>query len=117
LDAEFAMGAGDMDLDLSQLTLDSLEVSQGVGQVKVSLASHAEYRADINQAIGSIIVDIPEGVGVRIEISRAISALTIPSSFDQRGDYYYSPGYESADYKIDVEISQAIGSIEIRFAR
>jgi len=117
LDIELAMGAGAMDVDLSTLTLTQLEISQGVGDLTVSLSAAEEYRADISQAIGSIVVEVPTDAGVRFSISRAISDLTMPSDFEHRGDYYYSPGYENADILIEVDISQAIGSIVVRYER
>ena len=50
-----------------------------------------------------------------LEVSKALSSLTIPSDFDRQGDYYYSPGYEAAEMAIDLDISQAIGSIVVRY--
>jgi hypothetical protein len=114
LKVEFSMGVGDMNIDLSELTLSSLDASQAVGELTVSLAGQKNYSADISQAVGSIVVEIPEGVGVRIEVSRAITSLSIPSSFEKRGDYYYSSGYDEAEYKIDLEINQAVGSILVK---
>jgi predicted membrane protein len=117
LEVDFSMGAGDMNLDLSNLTLTGLDVSQGVGEVTVILADREDYRADISQAVGSIVVELPENVGVSIEISKAISSLSLPSAFEKRGDYYYSTNYDDAQHKIDLEISQAIGSILVRFEK
>jgi predicted membrane protein len=108
------MGAGGMAVDLSGLILENLDVAQAVGELKVSLSGLGDYSADISQAVGSIVIDLPKDVGVRLEVSRAISSLDLPSDFEQRGDYYYSSGYDKADYKIDLQISQAVGSIVVR---
>jgi len=70
LKVECSMAVGDMNLNLSELTLSSLEANQAVGELTVSLAGQKNYSADISQAVGSIVVEIPEGVGVRIEINR-----------------------------------------------
>ena len=75
------------------------------------------YRADISQAIGSIVVVVPDDIGVRLEVSRAISAFDVPSDFERRGDFYYSPGYANAEVHADLEISQAIGNIEVRYEK
>ena len=61
------------------------------------------------------MVEIPKAVGIRIEFSKAISSLSMPSGFEQRGDFYYSSNYDTAVYQVDLEISQAIGSIILRF--
>jgi hypothetical protein len=114
MELNIAMGAGGMAVDLSGLILETLDVSQAVGELKVSLTGMGDYSADISQAVGSIVIDLPEDVGVRLEVSRAISSLDLPSSYERRGDYYYSPGYDNADYQIDLQISQAVGSIVVR---
>jgi hypothetical protein len=115
LDVELNMGAGDLNADLTGLTLVGLDVSQGVGELTVTLADKGNYSVDINQAVGSIVVEIPKAVGIRIELSKAISSLSMPSGFEHRGDYYYSSNYDTAGYQVDMEISQAIGSIVLRF--
>ncbi|KPL07773.1 hypothetical protein AMJ86_02895 [bacterium SM23_57] len=115
LGVELKMGAGDMNADLSSLTLSGLEISQGVGEMTVTLASKGTYSVDVNQAIGKVVIEVPREAGVRIEFSRAISSLSMPSGFEQRGDFYYSDNYDQADNKIDVDVSQAIGSISVRY--
>ena len=114
MELNVAMGAGGMVVDLSELILENLDVALAVGELKVSLSGMGDYSADISQAVGSIVIDLPEDVGVRLDISRAVSALDLPSDFEHRGDYYYSPGYDKAEYKIDLQISQAVGSIVVR---
>jgi len=111
---DLEMGVGDMSVDLSNLILQSLEINQAIGELNLTLAEGDDYRAELSQAIGSIIIELPEDCGVRIEISRAISTLSLPSSFEHRGGYYYSSNYDTSDFKIDLEVNQAIGSIEIR---
>jgi len=115
LDVELNMGAGDLNADFSNLTLTGLDVNQGVGEVTVVLPAQGSYSVDISQAIGSMVVEIPQSVGVRIEFSKAISSLSMPAGFDQRGDFYYSTNYDGADNKVEIEISQAIGSILLQY--
>jgi predicted membrane protein len=115
LNLELTMGAGDMNADLAGIILTDLNLSQGVGQLTVLLTDKGDYRAEINQAIGSIEVGIPKGTGVRIEVSKAISSLSMPSGLEKRGGYYYSSNYDQADQQIELDISQAIGSIVLNF--
>jgi hypothetical protein len=112
---EMRMGAGQLTVDLGGLTLTGLDINQGVGDVMVTLSDGADYSASLHQAVGSIVVEVPESVGVRIELNRAITSLSIPPVFEHRGDYYYSPGYDQAEFHIELEISQAVGSIVVQF--
>jgi hypothetical protein len=112
---EASMGAGDMDLDLSGLVISALEVNQGVGDLTVILPGSSTADGEINQAIGSIVVRAGEDIGLRLEVSKAISSLQVPDDFVQREGYYYSPGYEGADQRVHLGVSQAIGSIIVRY--
>lgn len=109
-----AMGAGDLNLDLTGLILTSAEVSQGVGEITLILQESGNYDVKVSQAIGSIIITLPQDSGVRIQVDRAITNLDLPEGFTHEGDYYFSPGYDSKGNMINLEISQAIGNIEVR---
>jgi hypothetical protein len=115
LKLEIRIGAGQLTADLAGLTLTGLDINQGVGDVTVTLSDGADYSASLHQAVGSIVVTVPKSAGVRLEINRAITALSIPPVFERRGDYYYSPGFDQSDFQIDLEISQAVGSIVVQF--
>jgi len=115
IELEASMAAGDMDLDLADVILSGLDASQAVGDLSITLPAGEALQGEISQAVGQIVVYVPKDVSVRVEISKALSSLTVPSDFDRRGDYYYSPGYESSDTLIDLDISQAIGNIVVRY--
>jgi hypothetical protein len=115
IDLDTSMGAGDMVLDLLDLNLSALDVSQGVGKIELTLPSKGAFDAQVNQAIGSIVLHVPDNVGLRLDVSKAISSLDVPDGFQQRGGYYYAPGYETADERVTLEVSQAIGSIDVRY--
>jgi hypothetical protein len=114
LQADISMVVGEMNLELSDLTITHLDTKQAVGEMNISLAAKEDYSAEISQAVGSIVIEIPENLGLKIEINKAISSLSMPSSFIRRGDYYYSPNFENSDYKVELIISQAVGSILLR---
>jgi hypothetical protein len=109
-----SMGVGSMNLSLDQMLLDQIQIGQGVGEVEVILPD-GDYRAEVEQAVGQMLIEIPRDVPVRLEVSRAISGLDVPSDFERNNDYYYSPGAQDVDEYIRIEISQAIGSITVRY--
>jgi hypothetical protein len=114
LQAEFSMAVGQMNLELSEMTIAQLDAKQAVGEMNISLAAKDDYSAEISQAVGSIVIELPEDVGLKIEINKALSSLSLPSSFESRGDYYYSSNFENAEYQVELIISQAVGSILLR---
>jgi hypothetical protein len=99
---------------LTGLSLDSLEVSLGVGQTTVTLPDEGRFYAKIEGAIGQTVVVIPAGLAVRIRVETGLAASDLPHGYRQRGDVYTSPGYASADDRVDLEVDQAIGQVTIR---
>ena len=119
IDLNAEMGAGEMVLELEELKPENLVVKQGVGDIKLRLPlgtlTQGPLQVEVNQAIGQIQIRIPNGASVRIEVSKALSNLNIPQNFSRRGDYYYSPNYTEGDVGIELNISQAIGNIDIKY--
>ncbi len=117
LDIDAGLGAGGLTLDLSKLQISALKVSLGVGQASVSLPRKGHFQAEISGAIGEIIVVIPEGMQVRIDASTGLTAVEVPDSFRKEGNRYTTSGYDTAEDRIDLKVSMAIGKVTVRVSR
>ena len=117
LKLDISLGVGQSDIDLTGLTMDDLDVSMGVGQTVVVLPDEGRFRAKIDSAIGNTVVVIPEGMEARIRFDTALAARQLPDNYRQWGDAYVSPGYDGAENRVDLEVSQAIGNVTIRHYR
>ena len=113
LGLEVGLGVGLADLDLAGLTVDDLEVSMGVGRIVVTLPDEGRCYAKIEGAIGETVVVIPAGMAARIRVDTGLTVHNLPDSYQQRGDVYTSPGYASAEDRVDLEVDQAIGKVTI----
>ncbi len=114
LGLEVNLGVGLADIDLTGLTVSNLEVSMGVGQTTVILPDEGRFQAKIEGAIGETVVVIPAGLAARIRVDTGLAVSDLPDGYQQRDDVYTSPGYASADDRVDLEVSQAIGKVTIR---
>jgi hypothetical protein len=114
LQLEISLGGGKSDVDLTGLTVNDLEVSMGVGQTTVTLPDEGRFQAKIEGAIGQTVVVIPAGLAARIRVETGLAGSQLPDGYQRRDDVYTSPGYDSADHRIDLEVSQAIGNVAIR---
>ena len=109
-------GVGANNLDLSGLTLDELSVSTGVGRTVVTLPAEGGFSANISQGIGEVVVVVPEGLGVRIKANTALAARDMPDDFVSAGENVYtSPGYATAEQRVDLEAGIAIGKLTVRY--
>jgi hypothetical protein len=116
LELKLSQGAGNALYDLRGLQVSALDVSQGLGQVTVILPESGKFKGRVSSAIGRTVIQVAPGVGLRLHASTGLGNLAAPPEFTRQGDDYLSPGYASADSQIELDVSQAIGQIEVRFA-
>ena len=116
LDLRAEMGAGEAILDLTGLQLERLQVDIGLGRAEVRLPAEGRFEASVEGAIGEIVILIPDGMEVRIQASTAMAVRNMPEGYRRNGDVYTSPGYEDAENRVDLTVSQAMGSLSVRMA-
>ncbi len=107
-------GVGEVVLDLSDLQVTDLDVNGGVGQVQLRLPSQGRLRGKISGGIGQVIVTIPQGVAARVRASGGLGGVSVAGRFQRDGRYYVVGNYETADNRIDLDISGGIGEVVIR---
>lgn len=113
LELEIDLGAGQSNVDLMGLTVSDLRVSMGVGQTTIILPDEGDFRAEISGAIGEIVVLVPKDLAVRVRTSTGLVGSKLSGEFRRQGDVYTSPGYESAQNRVDLDVSLAIGGVKI----
>jgi hypothetical protein len=109
------MGAGQADLDLRSLRLTSLVVEIGAGQATVTLPSVGRVQARVNVAIGEVIIRVPRGTPYRINAKAALGSSQLSSGESHFGSSTFtSPGFESAQDRIEVDAACAVGSVVVQ---
>lgn len=108
-------GANETDLDLSQLNVTDLRLNTGASDTTLTMPSKVnQTRAQVKCGVASVRINIPEGVAARIRAVGGLSSLSIDRDRFPRSDgYYQSPNYDSAEYKLDLDLSMGIGSLTV----
>lgn len=114
VELELAMGAGKINADLRDMKLDILKITLAVGETRVVLPKQGRLDAKINGAIGQIVIVVPRGVGVQIRADKGLANLSTPQNYTHVGDTYESPGFDSAENQVEIDLSMAIGNISIQ---
>jgi hypothetical protein len=109
-------GAGEANLDLSELQVSELRLQTGASSSYITLPAHAGHtRADVEAGAASVRLTVPTGVAGRIRNRSGLSSVSIDTQrFPRQGDIYQSPDYDRAANKVDVEIKTGVGSVDIR---
>ena len=113
IDLEVNLGAGEAVLDLTGLDLSALKVDMGVGQATVTLPVEGDFQAEVNGAVGQLRVIVPRGLAVQIQANTGIAARQFPAGYQQRDNTFTSPGYETAEQRVELVVGQAIGMLVI----
>jgi len=114
LKIQFNQGAGSSNLNLDGLQVSALKINTGVGQTKVTLPATGQFDASIDGAIGQVILIVPRGMALRVQANLALANLAVPAGYQKSDKVYTSPGYASAENRVNLEIGMAIGNVTIQ---
>ena len=114
LSLEIELGAGESQLDLSQLTVTSLEMKTGVGFVEVDLTG--DRQQDINVSlrggVGEVKILLPDEVGVRVQARGGLGEIDAQGLI-RDGNNYVNDAYGESEHTITLDIEGGIGAINL----
>ena len=85
-----------------------------LGQITLTLPDEGDFQARVDGAIGQIVIVIPAGMEARVCLDTALVSKQLPAEYQYRDQVYTSPGYASAENRVDLQVSLAMGSVTIR---
>ncbi len=107
-------GIGTANLDLALLRLTELDVNTGIGQATLTLPGQGRLRAEVNGGIGETIIFIPVGMAARIKVDTGLGGIQVTVNYQRQGDVYLSPGYDTAENRVDLAVDGGMGKITIQ---
>ena len=115
LELDFNTGAGESEIDLSDLLVKDLRLQTGASSSNIVLPAHAgSTRVRVEAGAASVRVRVPEGVAARIHVQSGLSGININTNrFQRSGSDYCSPDYDSAENRVDLEFQTGVGSVEV----
>lgn len=132
-------GAGEIDLDLDELQLNSTTVNAGAGSLQLDLGNSSpeqmtvstgvgESRLDfrgpwqndaaitINAGVGTVVIDLPSDVGVQVTVEQGLGGITA-DGLTQSNNRYRNEAYGQANINLDIIVRGGIGEITLRTAQ
>ncbi|HYF91718.1 MAG TPA: LiaF domain-containing protein [Symbiobacteriaceae bacterium] len=113
LDLKLGTGIGKSEVDLTDLTLNRLEVNTGIGETELTLPAKGNFQVTMQNGIGQTTLRIPKGMEARVHASKGIGAIDIYGDFTRDGNSWTTSGYGNAENQVDVDINGGIGEIGI----
>ena len=108
-------GACTLDADFSRLTVDNLEVNTGASDIKIRMGEQAkDGKITVKAGASNVQLLLPQNAGVKVDITGALSNNNLAEAgFIKADDYYFSPGYDDAEYYYDLDISVGVSNIMV----
>ena len=113
--ASVTSGAGELTVNSAGNSgCRSWRLEGGVGAVHLDLggAWPADARVTLNMALGGVTLSVPRDLGLRVRVSGFLSGFDA-KGFSKDGKTHTSNNYASAARKLDVEVSSAMGGVEV----
>ncbi|MEX0907006.1 MAG: hypothetical protein WD054_01650 [Gemmatimonadota bacterium] len=99
---------------LGNLNAERIEVRGGVGEVVLDFGG--DWRRDLTGTVtiglGTLTLKLPTGLGVRIRKGGLLAPFD-GQGLVKRGDLYFSEDWDTAQYKLSLDVDAALGSVRV----
>jgi hypothetical protein len=110
---DIGLGAGSIDIDLTNLEIPLLNVGAGAGVVSVRFSNKNSTTASLAAGAGKLNLSVYKGTGIKLKIGQGFSNLNLGDAYEKFADGYQTKGFETAKVKVELNIGQAAGGFNI----
>ena len=112
MDLLIRTGAGNSQLDLGGLDMNSLMVETGAGVTTVDLTGVWQHDVDVSiqGGFGEITVNLPAEMGVRVEMDTALVTVNA-NGLILAENGYINKAFETAPYTLTLKLEAGVGSV------
>lgn len=111
---DIGLGAGSVDIDLTNLDIPLLNVGAGAGVVNVKFSNKTSTTASLAAGAGKLDMSVYKGTGVKMIIGQGFSNLNLGDAYEKVADGYQTKGYDTAKVKVELSIGQALGGFSMK---
>lgn len=108
-------GAADLEvIGLGNARARSISFQGGVGATVLDFGGQwdGDITADVDMGVGSLTLKLPRNQGVRVVRESFLSSFDAPG-MERSGDSYYSGNWRTAEHQLTIDVSTALGSVDI----
>jgi hypothetical protein len=100
--------------DLANANCSRVEFRGGVGEVTLDFGGtwRRSMTARVDVGIGALNLKLPRDVGVSVRLNRFLASFDA-AGFEKRNNVYYSANFNSARYRLLLEVNASIGGVDV----
>jgi len=111
---ELHTGASESNLDLSELRVSEIIVHAGASSATVRAPAQGQVRLQADTGAATLRIIVPQGVAARIRGRGGLYTLSVDTQrFPRQGEFYLSPDYDTAQNRLEVEVSTGVGTVRV----
>ncbi|MBS3087254.1 hypothetical protein J4226_01545 [Candidatus Pacearchaeota archaeon] len=111
---DFEYGMSDVSLDLRDLKVDSLSISQGVSDTRVVFGEYPSV-VEIDGGVSDITLEFANGSGVVVEVKGGLLDADFDDGFAEKDGKWYSEGYDEDGENIEVSFDGGVSDLKVSF--
>jgi len=115
--AAFSAGAAAVSVfGLGNSRCDEIEFEGGIGKVLLDFSGAwtSSAHVQVKMAMGELTLRLPRGVGIRVARTKFLSSFE-PAGLVRRGDSFVSPNYDSAERRLELGLTTAMGGVNVEW--
>ncbi|MEO8084172.1 MAG: DUF5668 domain-containing protein [Ardenticatenales bacterium] len=106
-------GVGRYTLDLTDVTLTSLDLDIGVGNADATLPASGRIAVKVDGGVGSLTLHLPRGLAARVAADVGVGAVHV-TGIDKVGDgAWETPDFDAATDRADITLDVGVGAITV----
>lgn len=115
--AAFSAGAAELSIfGLGNSRCEEIEFEGGMGKVLLDFGGvwSSSAHVQVKMAMGEITLRLPRRVGIRLAMDKFLSSFE-SAGLVRRGDSFVSPNYEAAEHRLDLDLTTAMGGVDVEW--
>lgn len=115
LDLRVELGAGNGNIDASDLDLTALDVAAGAGNITVDLSGERQrdLAASIRGGVGNLMVLLPSDAGVKVDVSGGLGQVVATGLSRNEDGSFINAAFDTAENTIVLDIQGGVGEINL----
>lgn len=111
LDIVTEMAVGRVDFDLSGMQVTDFELDLPLGTALIQLPQQGSFEGDVDLPMGSLEIIAWDCAGFQLVSDGGVMAVTVPDGYQQDGNEYTSPDFESMDSQVILKVDSGMARI------
>jgi len=114
IDLKLNVGVGKAELNLSGLTLNTVDIAGGAGELRLDLSGvwTQSVESNIEGGVGKVMLRLPNAVGVQVAAKTGLGRVNA-TGLSKEGDSYVNAAYATSAVVLTITVEAGVGEVNL----